>query len=78
MPVVALLCSILAAVPQQTDARERILSALVEELSRSQKDLRLRGHEPPYFMSYAVRGIDAREVGAKYGAIFLEIGRAHV
>ena len=72
MPVVALLCSMLAAVPQQTDARERILSALVEELSRSQKDLRLRGHEPPYFMSYAVRGIDAREVGAKYGAIFLD------
>src|SRR5947207_9389046 len=72
MPFVALACSLLAAVPQQSDARERILSALVEELSRSQKDLRLSGYETPYFMSYAVRGIDTREVGAKYGAIFLD------
>ncbi|HEX9604552.1 MAG TPA: metallopeptidase TldD-related protein, partial [Myxococcales bacterium] len=61
--------------PAPSDPRERVLSALVDELSRSQKDLRLRGHEAPYFLSYAVRGIEAREVGAKYGAIFLDHAR---
>ncbi len=72
MPFLALLCSLVAAAPAPSDPRERVLSALVDELSRSQKDLRLRGHEAPYFLSYAVRGIEAREVGAKYGAIFLD------
>jgi len=72
MPLLALLCSLVAAAPDGNDPRQRVLSALVEELSRSQKDLRLRGHEAPYFLSYAVRGIEAREVGAKYGAIFLD------
>jgi len=72
MAFAALLCALLAAAPDGNDPRQRVLSALVEELSRSQKDLRLRGHEAPYFLSYAVRGIEAREVGAKYGAIFLD------
>src|SRR5437660_755924 len=72
MAFALLLCSLLAAAPDRNDPRQRVLSALVEELSRSQKDLRLRGHEAPYFLSYAVRGIQAREVGAKYGAIFLD------
>ncbi len=75
MPFLALLCSLVAAAPASSDPRERVLSALVDELSRSQKDLRLRGHEAPYFLSYAVRGIEAREVGAKYGAIFLDHAR---
>jgi len=75
MPFLALLCSLVAAAPAPSDPRERVLSALVDELSRSQKDLRLRGHEAPYFLSYAVRGIEAREVGAKYGAIFLDHAR---
>ena len=72
MPFLTLLCSLLVAAPAPSDPRERVLSALVEELSRSQKDLRLRGHEAPYFLSYTVRGIESREVGAKYGAIFLD------
>jgi len=75
MPFLALLCSLVAAAPAPSDPRERVLSALVDELSRSQKDLRLRGHEAPYFLSYAVRGSEAREVGAKYGAIFLDHAR---
>jgi len=71
MAFALLLCSLLAA-PDRNDPRQRVLSALVEELSRSQKDLRIRGHEAPYFLSYSVRGSEAREVGAKYGAIFLD------
>jgi TldD protein len=72
MAFALLLCSLLAAAPDGNDPRQRVLNALVEELSRSQKDLRLRGHEAPYFLSYTVRGIEAREVGAKYGAVFLD------
>jgi len=75
MPYLALVCALLAAAPERSDPRQHILSALVEELSRSQKDLRLRGYEPPYFMSYAVRGSEKREVGAKYGALFLDHAR---
>src|SRR2546421_11578988 len=72
MAFALLLCSLLAAAPDRNDPRQRVLSALVEELSRSQKDLRIRGREAPYFLSYSVRGSEAREVGAKYGAIFLD------
>src|SRR5438105_8528754 len=76
MAFALLLCSLLAAAPDRNDPRQRVLSALVEELSRSQKDLRLRGHETPYFLSYAVRGISARAGGAKSGAIFPDhVGR---
>jgi TldD protein len=75
MPLLVMLCSLLAAVPDANDPRQRVLSALVDELSRSQKDLRLRGHEAPYFLSYAVRGVQSREVGAKYGAVFLDHAR---
>ena len=75
MPLLLMLCSLLAAVPDGNDPRQRVLNALVEELSRSQRDLRLRGHEAPYFLSYAVRGVQSREVGAKYGAVFLDHSR---
>ncbi|HEX9576940.1 MAG TPA: TldD/PmbA family protein, partial [Myxococcales bacterium] len=57
------------------DPRQKLLSAMVEELDRAQKSLQLRGHEAPYFLSYAVRGVSMEEVGAKYGAIFLDHSR---
>src|SRR6202048_4267829 len=58
------------------DPRQRLLSALVEELERSQRDLHLRDHQAPYFLSYAVRGSSAQEVAAKYGSIFLDHQRS--
>ena len=58
--------------PDLKDPRQRLLSAMVDELTRAQKSLQLRGHEAPYFLSYAVRGVSTEEVGAKYGAIFLD------
>jgi predicted Zn-dependent protease len=61
--------------PDAKDPRQRMLGAMAEELERARKSLQLRGHEAPYFISYAVRGIDTQEVGAKYGAIFLEHAR---
>jgi len=77
--IAVLLAASLAAQPSWTpnlaDPRQRVLSALVDELTRSQESLRLRGHEAPYFLAYAVRGVSTEEVGAKYGAIFLDNSR---
>src|SRR5256885_11203910 len=77
--IAVLLAASLAAPPSWTpnpaDPRQRVLAALVEELTRSQESLRLRGHEAPYFLAYAVRGVTTEEVGAKYGSIFLDNSR---
>src|SRR5258708_22252142 len=81
MPLPALALALLVAAAAQPsprfiadakDPRQRLLSALVEELERSQRDLHLRDHQAPYFLSYAVRGSSAQEVGAKYGSIFFD------
>lgn len=61
--------------PDARDPRQKLLSAMVDELDRSQRSLRLRDHQAPYFMSYAVRGIHTQEIGAKYGALFLDHSR---
>src|ERR1700681_2984198 len=76
--LVACLLSAAAApawTPDPKDPRQRMLGAMAEELERAHKSLQLRGHEAPYFISYAVRGIDLQEVGAKYGAVFLDHAR---
>src|SRR6059058_4205624 len=77
--IAVLFAASLAAPPSWTpnleDPRQRVLAALVEELTRSQESLKLRGHEAPYFLSYAVRGVSTQEVGAKYGAVFLDNSR---
>src|SRR6202048_5454507 len=84
MPLPALALALLPAAtaqpppfrPDAKDPRQRLLSALVEELERSQRDLHLRDHQAPYFLSYAVRGSSAQEVGAKYGSIFFDHQRS--
>ena len=88
MPTIALACLLasLAAAsrtgpatpafsPDPKDQRQLVLGALVNELSRAQTSLKLRDHEAPYFLSYAVRGLTTLEVGAKYGALFLDNAR---
>src|SRR5229473_5371990 len=58
--------------PDAKDPRQKLLGAMAEELSRAHQSLQLRGHDAPYFLSYAVRGIDTEEIGSKYGAVFLD------
>src|SRR5437016_1943319 len=70
--MLSLLLACLLAQADVKDPRQKLLSAMVDELERAQKSLQLRGHEAPYFLSYAVRGVNMEEVGAKYGAIFLD------
>ncbi len=71
-----LLAAAVAFTPDPKDPRQRQLAAMAEELERAHQSLQLRGHEAPYFVSYAVRGIDTQEVGAKYGAVFLDRKRS--
>jgi len=72
--ILALVVAAAAAswVPDAKDPRQRQLAAMADELLRAHKSLQLRGHEAPYFLSYAVRGLQTREIGAKYGAVFLD------
>jgi TldD protein len=67
-----LLAAAVAFTPDPKDPRQRQLAAMAEELQRAHKSLQLRGHEAPYFLSYAVRGMDTQELGAKYGALFID------
>src|SRR3954454_16902134 len=61
-----------AATLDQNDPRPRQLPPMGEVLQRAQQSLQLKGHEAPYFISYAVRAINTQEVGAKYGAVFVD------
>ena len=67
-----LLAAAVAFTPDPKDPRQRQLAAMAEELERAHKSLQLRGHEAPFFLSYAVRGMDTQELGAKYGAVFID------
>src|SRR5207253_11448665 len=58
--------------PTPKDPRQIQHAAMADELERAHKSLQLRGHEAPYFVSYAVRGVDTEEIGAKYGAVFID------
>jgi TldD protein len=66
------LAAAVAFSPDGKDPRQRMLGALADELSRAQKGLQIRGHETPYYLGYSVRGVDSQEIGAKYGALFLD------
>lgn len=53
-----------------TAPAEPTLDAMQAELDRSMKDLRLDGHDKPYFLSYQVVDHDQRDVDAHYGSLF--------
>src|SRR4051812_21849320 len=72
MVVCLALAAAVAFHPDPKDPRQRQLAAMGEELQRAQQSLQLKGHEAPYFISYAVRAINTQEVGAKYGAVFVD------
>jgi len=61
-----------AAGPSSADPRLNLLDAMSSELSRNQKQLQLKGHELPYFMSYQLKDYDQAGISARYGAIFTD------
>lgn len=49
---------------------------MAAELTRNHEQLQLKGHEPPYFMSYQLKDYDQVAITARYGAIFTD-GTSH-
>jgi TldD protein len=60
---------LLASTPAQ-DSRQSLLDAMIVELQRNQTELKLSGHEPPYFISYQLKDYQQHEIAARYGALF--------
>lgn len=52
------------------DERQDLLDAMVQELNRSTKELRLGENPAPYFISYQLKDHDNREVASRYGALY--------
>jgi predicted Zn-dependent protease len=52
------------------DVRQSLLDAMTAELQRNQTELKLRGHEPPYFISYQMKDYQQHDIAARYGALF--------
>jgi TldD protein len=75
MLLLPLLIAAAQFIPSPADPRSQRLQSLAEELGRAQKELKLQDHEAPYFLAASVRGTFTEEVGAKYGAIFLDHSR---
>jgi TldD protein len=63
--------SLLVAAAPVADPRQGLLEAMAAELSRNQQQLQLKGHEPPYFMSYQLKDYDQHAISARYGALFV-------
>ena len=59
--------------PGGFDPRQDLLDAMVEEINRSQAELKLRENRGPYFIAYQLKDYDAREVVARYGAVFQDV-----
>jgi len=60
----------LAANASSPDSRLTMLDAMASELHRNQAELKLQGHDPPYFISYQAKEGEQHEIAARYGALF--------
>jgi len=60
----------LAAAASEPDPRLMLLDSMATELHRNQAELKLQGHEPPYFIGYQVKQGEQYEIAARYGALF--------
>ena len=67
---VPLVLSVLIAAKPPPDPRLDLLDAMVDEINRSQAELKLRENTGPYFIGYQLKDYDTREVTARYGAVF--------
>src|SRR5215470_4086314 len=61
-----------AARAAEPDPRVAVLDAMSAELDRSMARLKLKGFEPPYFVSYTVRDYETVDIQAKNGALFVD------
>ncbi len=57
------------------DRRQVLLDGMTAELQRNQAELKLTGHEPPYYISYQLKDYLQQEIAARYGALFHDEAR---
>ncbi len=65
VPIALLLTSNSTAFAQD----DVIFRALKDEMDRSMKQLKIKGHEAPYFLSYTVKDKDEVRIAGSFGAI---------
>jgi len=65
----------LLATAAPEDRRQVLLDAMTTELQRNQTELKLTGHEPPYFISYQMKDYLQQELAARYGSLFHDESR---
>jgi TldD protein len=68
--MLALALSLALAAKPPPDVRQDLLDAMVLELDRSFKTLKLKQNAPPYFISYQMKDYEQRELSGRYGALF--------
>jgi TldD protein len=66
---IAVLVLLVATSASAAPAKDPVLDAMVTELSRSMRSLRLPGYEAPYFVSYAVTEHEDLDLLARHGAL---------
>ncbi|MDY7225175.1 TldD/PmbA family protein [Hyalangium rubrum] len=71
LPLLTASAVLLAAAPP-ADPRQSLLEAMSAEMTRNQQQLKLQGHDAPYFMSYQLKDYDQSVISARYGALFLD------
>jgi hypothetical protein len=65
LQLIAVFCFCMPSMAEDNDV---VLSALVDEMDRSMKDLHIDVHPPPYFISYTVKEIDEAKYSSCLGA----------
>jgi len=70
-PIVAIaVLSIISGSPIRAQAQDDVIfKAMKDEMDRSMKELRIKGHEAPYFISYTVKDKDIVRIAGSFGAI---------
>lgn len=70
-PIVAIaILSIISGSPIRAQAQDDVIfKAMKDEMDRSMKELKIKGHEAPYFISYTVKDKDIVRIAGSFGAI---------
>ncbi|HNB21954.1 MAG TPA: hypothetical protein PKZ32_06050, partial [Candidatus Melainabacteria bacterium] len=65
-----MLLSILSTYANSAIAQDDVVfKAMKDEMDRSVKQLKIKGHEAPYFISYTVKDKDVVRIAGSFGAL---------
>jgi len=52
-------------------AGDPVMAAMLAELERSHRDLRLPDYDTPYYVAYTIKEVEKRDIAGKQGAVFV-------